>query len=1106
MRLPFSLIALLAVAFALPQPALAGQDGSSAKQVLDATLTSAADGIDASGLSDAQQAELRANLDTANKLEREAAEFEAKTAALQAAANQAPADVLPTPTSTERQTQLAQWQASLPASADAETLERVLAQERSAISQLRAHIDSDGEQLASSLSRPAEVVDTLAILRRKVSDSAGAPVTVDGEPAALYEGRRLLRAAEQHRAQAELALAQAEQETANARQHQLDAGVQGMRRELSLREPRVAWLGQRIAQLNADTLKTRVARLEADASTLSAQGGPIAELAQRNADYVNQLLDNTRSLAADRKALEEYERINEQVTSLLHDTEARLSLGSGAAIGYWLWQQRINAPSTHSLGLRQRDIDRELAELRLARYDLGERRRDNSKPDTSSANHPADAQQLATQQLREEGLLNELDALLARRIDTLQNASQLLATLSQHGSELRALMDRELLWVPSHPPIDREWLATLPSALVQGVRTIHGGTILRLLGEDIRRSPLRYLLMLVVFAGLTLLRLRIPARLATIAGQVRDVYHDHFALTVRAFGWTLLMSLPLPVTLWLLGGTVERLGAGQVRDIEALGQTLIVLSMISWALNLSRALIAPNGLAQAHLRWPERSLRNLRWAWRITAALLLPTAFMGVWAMLRQVDQAVSVHARLALIVFALGFALLVWQVLHRADTWPGLRAGWRRLANILCTLPFLLVAGLAVAGYVYSATELIVALLNSLAVLLLAQVIYSVLMRWLLLGERALALKQVAHDEDEVLDVESGEARDGDANDVELVTVSAQSRRLLRLLRIGLLLLGLFFAWAALLPALLRFDGITLWHFSSKGAGGEIIQNAVTLFDLIVGLVVLAMTVSVARNLPGFTEIVFSSSKRVGASMRYTITTLLRYGVVIIGTVAAFSMFGLRWSQLQWMAAALTVGLGFGLQEIFANFVSGLILLVERPFRVGDIVTVDGITGTVTRIRTRATTVQDFDNKEMIIPNKTFITGKVVNWTLSDNVTRLNITVGVGYGSDPDKVHALLLQVAREHPQVLAEPPPRSWFVALGASTLDFELRVFVANIGDRLSTTSGLHGRIIRLFQQNNIEIAFPQMDIHVRDMPGSGAGDDPAGEAADSPNGPG
>ena len=138
-------------------------------------------------------------------------------------------------------------------------------------------------------------------------------------------------------------------------------------------------------------------------------------------------------------------------------------------------------------------------------------------------------------------------------------------------------------------------------------------------------------------------------------------------------------------------------------------------------------------------------------------------------------------------------------------------------------------------------------------------------------------------------------------------------------------------------------------------------------------------------------------------------------------------------------------MGLGFGLQEIFANFVSGLILLVERPFRVGDIITINTLDGTVTRIRTRATTVLDFDNKEIVIPNKTFITGQVTNWTLSDDVTRLVIEVGVAHGSDSARVRELLLAIAGEHPQVLREPEPNCWFMALEGQGQKFELRATV-------------------------------------------------------------
>lgn len=1041
--------------------------------------------LQGSNLDQKTQAAVQANLDAADAQNAQAADLEAQTTALGEAMNAPEPDPVPPLTAVERQAQLLQWQARLPANPDPNVLEELLAQEHTAVARLRENIDTYSAQLASQLSQPGQIVDTQAQLRDKVAATAGDPPTADGESPALYESQRVLLTAQHRRAVAELALSEAQQDGAGLQQRQLEAKLQSMRRELSLREPRIAWLQQRSAQVAEQQLRSQAASLQTQADALQSKGGVLASIATDNAKLGGQLLLETQALAADRDALDKFEQANQQVASMLRDTQARLNLSGGASVGQWLWQQRISTPSKHSLELRHNDLQNQLSKLRLARYELEGRRRAIANVVVPQGASQADVALLAQLQAREEMLFNQLDAVLDRRIDAMQRAVQVLADLGRRGTELRTLMDRELLWVPSHSPINGAWLKQLPTALVDGFRNTHVGNLLQLLGKDIKSRLLAYLLILLVFAGLSWLRWSATKQLAAIAKDTQNVYRDRFGLTVQAFMWTLLISLPLPVTLWLLGKLISGLGAGQIGNIEALGRTLVEMSALGWVLALLRALLVPNGLAEAHLRWPQERLHNLRWAWRFTAALLIPTAFLGLWAMLRQADQAVSVHARLAVIVMSAGLALLVWRTLRRAKLWPSLSAGVTRVLDALLALPFLAVAVLAVRGYIYSGVELLNALLGSVTVLLLVQVIYTLLMRWLLLSERALALKKLRQDKG-VVDVESGHAPEAATNELELVSVSAQSRRLLQLLRLGLLVAGLIAAWSGVLPALLRFDEIALWHFTSKSATGEKVSEAVTLLDVVTGVLLLFITASLARNLPGLIEMLFSSSKHVGSSLRYTVSTLLRYGVVIIGTVVAFSLFGVRWSQLQWMAAALTVGLGFGLQEIFANFVSGLILLVERPFRVGDIITVDSVSGTVTRIRTRATTVQDFDNKELIIPNKTFITGQVVNWTLSDAVTRLTIPVGVAYGSPVDDVHALLMRAAKEHPRVLADPKPRTWFVAFGDSTLNFELRVFVATTGDRVSTRSELLSHINDLFAENNIDIAFPQMDVHVRDLP--------------------
>ncbi|MEO1512415.1 MAG: mechanosensitive ion channel domain-containing protein, partial [Planctomycetota bacterium] len=261
--------------------------------------------------------------------------------------------------------------------------------------------------------------------------------------------------------------------------------------------------------------------------------------------------------------------------------------------------------------------------------------------------------------------------------------------------------------------------------------------------------------------------------------------------------------------------------------------------------------------------------------------------------------------------------------------------------------------------------------------------------------------------------------------------------------------------------------------------------DGVITLADVLLGLVIALATLLAFRNFPALLEIAVLQRLPLDSGSRFAITTVLRYAIAIIGIVLALGAVGITWSRVQWLAAALTFGLAFGLQEIFANFVSGLIILAERPFRIGDTVTVGTVSGTVSKIRMRATTITDWDRKELIIPNKNFITGDVINWTLSDTVLRVIVPVGVAYGADVRKAEQTLLRVAAEQPLVLDDPKPYVVFNALGDSTLDFELRAFIPHVDHILTVRHDLHMRIVEAFRQEAIEIAFPQRDLHVRSI---------------------
>ena len=213
------------------------------------------------------------------------------------------------------------------------------------------------------------------------------------------------------------------------------------------------------------------------------------------------------------------------------------------------------------------------------------------------------------------------------------------------------------------------------------------------------------------------------------------------------------------------------------------------------------------------------------------------------------------------------------------------------------------------------------------------------------------------------------------------------------------------------------------------------------SLRDLLMAVLIALVAYVLTRNLPGLLEVLVLSRLQMSQGSSYAITTMLTYIITSVGLIASLSAIGMSWDKLQWLVAALSVGLGFGLQEIFANFVSGLIILFERPVRIGDVITLGEYSGSVSKIRIRATTITDFDRKEVIIPNKAFVTERLINWSLSDTVTRVIVRVGVAYGSDLELTRRLLLQAASENRRVMKEPVPVVFFLAFGASTLDHEL-----------------------------------------------------------------
>ena len=400
--------------------------------------------------------------------------------------------------------------------------------------------------------------------------------------------------------------------------------------------------------------------------------------------------------------------------------------------------------------------------------------------------------------------------------------------------------------------------------------------------------------------------------------------------------------------------------------------------------------------------------------------------------------------------------------------------------------LPILL-AGLTVSGYVYTATELGAKLMDTCWLIIAVILLHQLVVRWVEMMERQLQFRDAL--ERARAQRAMRESQESEPTGVEVVDEAetdfvALSENTLKLINSAIIVvgaLGLWATWSGVLPAFRILDQISLWSYEST-IDGVAQSIPVTLGDLTTGLLIVVLGTIVALRLPALLEILLFARFNITAGSRYAISKLTQYSIVAVIVVMVFSVLGGSWGEIQWLVAALGVGIGFGLQEIIANFISGLILLFERPIRIGDIVTVGDTSGVVTKIRIRSTTIRNWDQQELLVPNKEFVTGRLLNWTLSDPIARILINVGVAYGSDVSKAMQIILKSAQEHERVLEEPPPLVTFETFGDNALGIVLRCYIPSIDYRLPTMSEINETINRELNEAGIVIAFPQRDVHL------------------------
>jgi len=614
------------------------------------------------------------------------------------------------------------------------------------------------------------------------------------------------------------------------------------------------------------------------------------------------------------------------------------------------------------------------------------------------------------------------------------------------------------------------------------------------LWTDFKEDILAYLAALLIVVSLVVLHPKAHKAVEIISGRVRQVQTDSFLHTLKTLGLTLFLSSTWPIVLFLLQW---RLSSSAFDDdfSQALASGFRALVPVVFMLGFLRHFSMPYGLAQEHLRMRHEPLSFFRRLLAWYFVLAIPVIFIVEVMQTQQTsEQWYNSAGRLFFMFGLLALALFLLILLSPKGTLMKLylkqrHGGWmERLHYVwypLCFILPMVFAILAGMGYFYAARQLSEKLVVTIILILLAIMVRAMFVRWLMVAQRKLALlerqKRQATEQEQQNQRESASAKESQQSkakeDTSILQISQQTRRLIDAITVFLPIGGIWYVWNDVLPALGELAKIELWRMSA--------EEIVTIGSLAMALFLAALTVIVTRNVPGLLEIIVLRRLPLDRGVRFAITTLFRYTLAVIGTMLAFSKIGIGWSKVQWLVAAMTVGLGFGLQEIFANFVSGLIILFEQPIRVDDVVTISDVTGKVAKIRIRATTIRRWDQRELIVPNKEFITGRLINWTLSDNVLRREFLVGIAYGSDTAKAERILYEVARANPLVLEEPEPKVIFKAFGDNSLEFELRVYIAGIDNYVPVWHSINCAIDQAFRKAGIEIAFPQHDLHIRSV---------------------
>lgn len=965
---------------------------------------------------------------------------------------------------------------------------------------------------------PAEIAAITQQLQ--ASPGNGDPPLATNAVQVQLQARKLALERQLSLAEAELTLYDAEDplDVPRLRREVLDAKIARQKKFVDALQEKLAARRRAIA---ADRVRQAQTALE----TLPPSARPALE------PIVNESLQHARKEFDVRQERQKYVERLDVATQTLADVEKQFEqastrverVGLTPSLGLRLRQQRQDLEDVREVRRRMDARFAVFEQAQLDYLDLNDQLNSLSDLETeigqvldSEDGGGVDAALLRQELERRRTYLADAVQALDDYTETLDELDGVEQQLVQANQRYAAFIDEHILWIRSHRPLSWAGIQGDKLALLWLLSMRLPREIVQTLQNDVPAHSIWWGLCAVAWLLLMVRGGRIRRRIRGLAKQAQSRGQTHFGPTLHAWWLTLLISAPWPGLMLFVGW---RLGDSEFApyEVSEFGRHLAAIGVAYLVFECFRQTWRRHGLAEAHFEWSDHSVALLRGTFRVLILVGVPLGILLAMLASRERGSGGETDA-LEMLVF-IAAQLVTLYCVHRllrpstgvlrdhaaysSGGWIDRLRGAIWLAGVAVPLSLIV---LTAVGYYYTAQQLIFKVEVTAWLLLAALFIRAMLYRWLMLRHRRLRIDQLRQRQAAAQEAAAEADEDGGPSEIpdvaleeeaDLHAISRQTQRLVNTTLLIVSVTGLWLIWVDVLPALNYLDR---WGWDTY----ETVQESVNLEDgatevrevtrvrkitavnVLWMLLLVFLTFTAARNLPGLLEISILQRLPMDASYRYAVSSVTRYLIVLLGVILAAQAIGIGWSKVQWLAAALTVGLGFGLQEIFANFVSGLIILFEQPVRVGDVVTIDNVSGVVSRIRIRATTITDWDRKDYVVPNKEFITGKLLNWTLSDTLTRLTIRVGVAYGTDTDRVTEILRRVLREHPAVLDDPPPVITFEGFGESSLNYMMFVYLPSLDKRLPTTHDLNTAIHRELAKAGIEIPFPQRDLHVRTIP--------------------